>query len=133
MPAQRRSMQREKIYQAVRGTNLHPTADMVYAWLREELPRLSLGTVYRNLQQMAEEGRLRRLDGAPVRFDADILPHSHLRCTACGRVLDLPEVRYDEALDRAAEETGCRVERHELLFFGICSTCAGETTCETSA
>ena len=80
MKEQRYSQQRERIYQAVRDSREHPTAQMVYDAIRPELPKLSLGTVYRNLQQMASEGRLVQLDGPVARFDAVLETHTHLRC-----------------------------------------------------
>ena len=125
MPIQRYSAQRERIYEAVCFTDSHPTAEMVYEALKPSMPRLSLGTVYRNLQQMAEEGRLKRLEGAAVRFDAHVEPHSHLRCLRCGAVVDLP-VPYDGALDQTAKQRGFQIERHELLFLGICPACVGK-------
>ena len=85
----RYSRQRERIYQAVHASREHPSAQMVYDLLREELPRLSLGTVYRNLHQMAQEGMLQELEGPTARFDACLAPHAHIRCTCCGRVMDL--------------------------------------------
>lgn len=133
MPSQRHSLQREKIYETVRATDRHPTAETVYASLKQDLPRLSLGTVYRNLQQMAQEGRLQRLEGQPVRFDACLEPHSHFCCVACGLLLDAPAVGYDAGLDRAAERSGFRVARHELCFYGICPACAGEHIQESMA
>ena len=84
MKTQRYSQQRERIYEAVRATKEHPTAQMVYDTLKPEMPKLSLGTVYRNLQQMAEDGRLMELDGPVTRFDATVQPHTHLRCSRCG-------------------------------------------------
>ena len=125
MPIQRYSRQRERIYQVLQEGRCHPTAEMIYDKLKPSMPRLSLGTVYRNLQQMADEGYIRRLEGPSARFDAEVRPHSHLYCRRCGRMLDLP-VPYDEALDRAAEESGCQVERHELVFEGICSAGMGK-------
>ena len=74
---QRFSQQRERIYQTVLESRAHPTAEMVYQQLKPEMPRLSLGTVYRNLQQMAREGRLTELDGPVTRFDAVTRPHTH--------------------------------------------------------
>ena len=125
MKEQRYSQQRERIYQAVRDSREHPTAQMVYDALRPELPKLSLGTVYRNLQQMAAEGRLTQLDGPVARFDAVLEPHTHLRCACCGQVVDgvLP---YDTALDRAAVAEGWTITGHSLTFTGICPACAGK-------
>lgn len=125
MVNQRFSFQREQIYQIVTEREDHPTAEMVYTTLKPRLPRLSLGTVYRNLRQMAQEGRLVELDGPTVRFDANTAPHSHLRCTRCGALLDL-DVPYDPDLDRQAAARGYAVTGHSLLFNGICPACAGE-------
>ena len=125
MKEQRYSQQRERIYQAVRDSRAHPTAQMVYDILRPELPKLSLGTVYRNLQQMAAEGRLVQLDGPVARFDAVLPPHAHIRCVHCGQMADLA-VSYDPALDREAAGDGWTVTGHELVFNGICSACGAE-------
>ena len=124
MPGQRFSHQRERIYQAVRDSGEHPTAEMVYQSLKPEMPRLSLGTVYRNLHQMAQEGRLTEIQGAVVRFDGCTAPHTHLRCLRCGGVFDLTEIPYDRTLDDLAARQGVRILGHALLFTGICSACA---------
>jgi len=122
---QRYSHQRERIYETVCGTKEHPTAQMVYDALRVEMPKLSLGTVYRNLHQMAEEGRLMELEGPVARFDADLRPHTHARCICCGGVADL-ELPYDAELDRMVAAEGWNVSGHTLIFTGICPACAGE-------
>ena len=116
----RYSRQRERIYQAVHASREHPSAQMVYDLLREELPRLSLGTVYRNLHQMAQEGMLQELKGPTARFDACLAPHAHIRCTCCGRALEEP------APVRSAAEAGWQVERYSLMLEGICPACAGK-------
>lgn len=123
--AQRRySKQRELIYEAVCGTNEHPTAETVYHWLKPDNPALSLGTVYRNLNQLADDGSLLRLPFPVERFDANTAPHPHFRCRVCGKVYDLDAVTYDPSLDEAAEQrSGHRIERHELLFTGVCLNC----------
>ena len=121
---QRFSHQRERIYQTVLERRDHPTAEMVYQQLKPEMPRLSLGTVYRNLQQMAREGRLVELDGPVARFDAVTHPHTHFRCRTCGVLLDLETVPYDQALDQAAAARGYQVTGHSLIFTGACPRCA---------
>lgn len=125
MPSQRFSYQREQIYETVCTLRTHPTAEMVYHRLKPALPRLSLGTVYRNLHQMAQEGRLTELDGPTIRFDADTAPHAHLQCNCCGGLYDLEEFPYDEGLNRRAETGGCVITGHTLLFNGLCPACAG--------
>ena len=121
----RYSRQRERIYQAVHASWEHPSAQMVYDLLREELPRLSLGTVYRNLHQMAQEGMLQELEGPTARFDACLAPHAHIRCTCCGRVIDLSALE-EPAPVRSAAEAGWQVERYSLMLEGICPACAGK-------
>ena len=122
MQDRRFSHQRERIYAAVLNSHAHPTAEMVYQRLKPEMPRLSLGTVYRNLRQMAAGGRLVELSGPVARFDAVITPHTHFRCTGCGAVLDL-DLPYDPALDARAAEQGCTVTGHSLCFTGLCPQC----------
>ena len=124
--AQRFSHQRERIYRAVLESGDHPTAEMVYHRLKPELPRLSLGTVYRNLQQMAREGRLAEVDGPVTRFYAVTRPHTHFQCRFCGALMDLEAMPYDEALDRAAAAQGYQVTGHSLVFTGACPRCAAQ-------
>ena len=130
MKSQRFSQQRERIYEAVRTSMEHPSAQMVYDALRPEMPRLSLGTVYRNLHQMAQEGRLRELEGPVARFDAVLPSHTHIRCVRCGQVADL-ELPYDPALDREAAGDGWVITGHELVFNGICPACGAERPSES--
>ena len=108
--AQRRySKQRELIFEAVCGTNEHPTAETVYHWLKPDNPALSLGTVYRNLNLLADEGRLLRLPLPVERFDANTAPHAHFRCRLCGRVYDLDGLDYNAGLD-TSESLGILLE-----------------------
>ena len=125
MRVQRHSEQRDRIYQAVCASREHPTAQMIYDELRPLMPKLSLGTVYRNLQQMARDGRLVEIDGPVARFDATIHPHTHLRCKDCGSVADV-ELPYDPALDQVCRMEGWNIIGHNLMFTGICPDCAGE-------
>lgn len=122
----RYSRQRETIYQAVLASRSHPTAEMIHEQLRGELPQLSLGTVYRNLRLLVEEGRLQELGGPTARFDGVTAPHTHLRCKRCGQVLDLESLPYDPALDRMAAAGGAVIESHSLVFTGLCPECAGK-------
>lgn len=124
MAGKRYSRQRELIYEAVLGSKEHPTAEMVYQWLKPANPNLSLGTVYRNLNLLAEEGILIRMPFPVERYDGDVTPHSHFRCKACGRVFDLM-TGYDGKIDAAAARVspGFRIEGHDLTFSGLCPEC----------
>ncbi len=127
MAIKRFSKQRELIYQAIQNTTQHPTAETVYNWLKPENPSLSLGTVYRNLNQLVEEGSLLRLPFPVERYDANTNPHAHFLCRICGNVYDLMDIEYDSSLDRQAEQSsGYAVEQHELVFYGTCVRCAGK-------
>lgn len=126
MAGKRYSRQRELIYEAVKGSKEHPTAEMVFQWLKPENPGLSLGTVYRNLSLLSQEGQLRRMPFPVERYDACVEPHSHLRCEICGRVMDLA-LDYDSCMDALAAKAqpGARVLRHDLTFYGLCPECQG--------
>jgi len=124
MAIKRYSKQRELIYQAVMNTEEHPTAETVYHWLKPDNPALSLGTVYRNLKQLVDEGNIIRLPFPVERFDATTRPHAHFLCLNCGNVFDLNDIAYDSAIDRQIETiTGNTVQKHELVFSGNCSHC----------
>lgn len=123
MNGKRYSRQREQIYDALMSTDQHPTAEMVYSWLKPKNPNLSLGTVYRNLNLLADEGVIARMAFPVERYDANMTPHPHFRCSDCGGVYDLV-LPYDPALDEAALlSSGHDVKGHELIFHGTCNHC----------
>ena len=125
MAAQRYSRQRELIYNTVRASKDHPTAEMVYAALKPEHPNLSLGTVYRNLHLLSDEGKLRRMPFSVERFDGMVEPHHHFCCEKCGRVSDV-EGDYDATLDAAAQAMGHQVDHHEIVYYGLCAHCKAQ-------
>ncbi|MPM84011.1 Peroxide operon regulator [bioreactor metagenome] len=123
MKKKRYSRQRELILDRLTHTTEHPTAEMLYQWLKPENPSLSLGTVYRNLNLLADEGEITRMSFPVERFDAQTEPHAHMVCGSCGSVLDL-ELVYDPSLDEhAASASGHLIKRHELIFTGTCAKC----------
>ena len=123
----RYSHQRERIFRAVCESDAHPTASMVYECLHAEMPKLSLGTVYRNLNQLSDAGRLKKIplpDGS-CRFDKTTASHSHIVCEICGQVADvtLPSLT---ALERAIEEeTSFKLSSYDVVMQGVCGVCAG--------
>ena len=122
MAGQRYSRQRELIYNTVCASKDHPTAEMVYAALKPDHPNLSLGTVYRNLHLLAGEGKLRRMPFPVERFDGMVEPHHHFCCEQCGQVSDV-EGDYDTALDAVPQALGHQVDRHEIVYYGLCAHC----------
>ncbi len=126
MIKERNTKQKELILSAVRGTKTHPTAEQVHSMLIEAIDGLSLATVYRNLNHMAESGHIRRISvtNSPDRFDGDISPHDHICCNSCGRFSDFFDIDYDDTLDEAIEEkSGFSLIRHETVFYGLCPEC----------
>src|SRR5579859_1541505 len=90
-PASRRTLQRTLVFEIVASTHSHPTADWIYEEARRRMPRVSLGTVYRNLQVLERDGRIRAIDswGKSTRYDADLTPHYHFVCDGCGAISDM--------------------------------------------
>jgi Fur family ferric uptake transcriptional regulator len=128
MAGMRNSPQRQTILEELRGMRSHPTATELYEVVRRSMPRISLGTVYRNLDLLARQGHVRRLagDGAQARFDGFPDDHAHLRCVSCGCVADVARSVGDRspALPRAPGGhliLGARVE-----FLGLCPPCRAE-------
>ena len=121
------SRQRESILNNLRSRRDHPTADMVYDSVREELPKISLGTVYRNLSLLAEQGDILKIStNGPDHFDGFTQPHSHFICRCCGRVLDLEYVPKEQILENASQEFDGMMEPYELQFYGKCADCISD-------
>ena len=119
------SRQREGILKFLDGRTDHPTAETIFEGVRREMPNISLGTVYRNLTQLSDMGRIRRLsgDGKCDRFDPNISPHYHFICDTCGSVEDIPMTSMDSLNQLAQAYLGGKVLSHSLLFHGVCSGC----------
>jgi Fur family ferric uptake transcriptional regulator len=123
--ALRRSRQREVVLQAVRSTMDHPTAEWVFRQARRRLPRISLGTVYRNLKKLAAEGLIREVHagGHGARFDGNTGRHYHIRCLGCGRVSDLPMSVSTHLEEEAGQATSYRILGHQVEVHGLCPLC----------
>lgn len=124
----KRSRQRERLLELLRGTGNHPPAQWLYERLEDELPTLSMGTVYRNLKILTEGGEVRRIDlGEGVaHFEANTLPHHHLVCELCGAIIDVP-LPIDRGLDeRVSETTPYIAFSHRIEFRGLCSRCRSQ-------
>ena len=118
----RYSRQREMIEEILKGRKDHPTADMVYASCRALDPTISLGTVYRNLKVLSDEGVIVTLETEDKRlhYDGDTSRHSHFICTDCGAIVDLfkPAETPKEILEK-----GLSVTSEKCVYYGLCSTC----------
>ncbi len=125
MVKRRFSKQRESIRAYLEGRKDHPTAEMIYEAVREEFPSISLGTVYRNLALLEEDGEIVRLDVGEEqdRFDPNIEKHYHFVCRKCGAVsdLDMPWMTHVDVL--AESFTDGKIEGHSACFYGLCEKC----------
>ena len=117
------SKQKKLIYGIVLATMSHPTADWVYEKARQKMPRISLGTVYRNLKLLTAEGLLLEISTArgPVRYDANVSRHSHLRCVQCDRLEDVPES--EMVLEPKSRLRKFKILEYRVELIGICPTC----------
>ena len=117
---------RDAILNCVMETSVHPSAEWVYNQVRQEIPDISLATVYRNLALFKEQGKITSVATVKgvERFDGNTEPHVHFICTGCDKVLDLPEMEIPAELAAAADRySGGHAETCQLCFTGTCRDC----------
>lgn len=126
----RYSHQREMIYQCLMASSEHPSAEMLYNDLREKVPGLSLGTVYRNLRLLEELGKVRRVASfqGSDRYDAWCEDHVHLICADCGSVQDVKKADTEAIRKAVSLEDGFEMRHMNLTLTGLCPACAGKQT-----
>lgn len=121
-----KTAQRDAILSELRAHNSHPTADKLYEVLRKKLPQISLGTVYRNLEQMASRGTIKKLSlaGHQKRFDGDLSRHYHIRCPHCDQITNIKVddlVKLDNQFHEVSQSIGCDNYYFELV--SLCDEC----------
>ena len=119
------SKQREEIKHYLKMRKDHPTADQIYAAMREKMPNISLGTVYRNLTVLADNGEILRLriGDCADHFDYDTSLHYHFVCDKCGAVSDLKMKSIDSVMNSASEDFAGKIEGYSIYFYGTCEKC----------
>ncbi len=121
----KKTKQKEAILKVLRNTRSHPTAAWIYGQAKREIPNISLGTVYRNLNMMVQSGDIQEIfaDHGLSRYDARKPDHYHFRCNSCGAIHDL-DIALDAKLGEAVRaRTGFEVCCHDVMFYGNCSSC----------
>ena len=129
-PNLRMTRQRRVILEELRKVKTHPSADEIYEIVRKRLPRISLGTVYRNLEKLSESGDIQKLEpGSSLkRFDGDPTDHCHIRCVRCDRIADAP-MAPDLEIDLArVNSTDFEIIGHRLEFLGVCPICSAKSS-----
>lgn len=124
----RNSKQRKRIMELLRSTDSHPTANWIYDRLKDEFPSLSLGTVYRNLGILQEQGRVIRMASGSTfdRFDAVVEPHPHFRCEVCGNIYDISESDSYRILNPGDISGGHKIESVSIEYRGKCAGCRND-------
>jgi len=129
MKKTRNTRQRGIILNILHETKAHPTAEMIYKDARRVIPNISLGTVYRNLNFLRDQGLVREIrpsDGGSSRFEGVHSPHAHFHCNVCNGLLDIPLPPGLENLDLPAGERISRISAVELHVIGSCAECADQ-------
>lgn len=124
----RMTHQREIILEELKRLKTHPTADELYEIVKKRLPRISLATVYRNLDVLAELGIIQRIEvsGRQKRFDGNPEAHHHIRCLVCGRVADAELSQEPEVNFESVKASGFKIIGFNLEFQGVCPECVSK-------
>ncbi|MDR1589090.1 MAG: transcriptional repressor [Oscillospiraceae bacterium] len=124
--ARKHSRQRDAIYEAIRSTDEHPSAEWVYAKVKNEIPDISLGTVYRNIAVFKGEGSVVSVGvvEGQERFDARTEDHAHFICERCGAVIDVDAEEVGAAdAEYIMRKYGARAHRRQVRYYGLCANC----------
>lgn len=124
----RNTIQNELVLNAVRTLKRHVSADDVYEYLSKEHPTISRGTVYRNLNILSEEGKIKKVktsDGADI-FDFSLHNHYHVKCVSCGNVSDVDMDVLTDLESKIKDKQGFEFYGYDIFFEGICPKCLME-------
>ncbi|MBS4023721.1 MAG: transcriptional repressor [Dethiobacter sp.] len=124
----RMTKQRRVILDVLRDTDSHPTADWLYEQVRRIVPRISLGTVYRNLRVLKEKGDIQELNYGSTysRFDGKTENHYHFVCLECARIGDVLLPLSEDIDKKVTDSLGWQVDFHRLEFYGSCPDCTAK-------
>ncbi len=119
----RKTVQKRAVMEVLREANRHLTADEVYEIVKKRVPHISLGTVYRNLEMLAETGQATKVDlgEGKRRFDARTERHHHFRCVKCGHVIDIPYFPMDRL--SPLEQESFKITGMQVVLEGVCKKC----------
>lgn len=119
------SKQREIILDTLSKNAIHPTAEALLEFLKRDDSNVGLTTLYRNLNQLAEAGLIKKIDGLEpsAHFDHNTFEHYHFICEKCKKVYDIPSSVAPDLVKNTTEATGFDITSHDIVFHGICSKC----------
>ncbi len=120
------SRHREKIKEILAVANYHPTVEELYMVLKPEYPKLSLATVYRNLEQLCQTMEIWKIEmpGSPARYDGNMEKHFHKKCVLCGSITDVfPNTSLDDVIASMIDDDGFDLKSYKIDFLGLCDKC----------
>ncbi len=125
----RMTRQRRLILEELRKVKSHPTADKVYELVKKRMPTISLGTVYRNLELLADQGEIQKVgvDSMRMHFDGTPKKHDHIRCIKCHRIDDI-SVSSEISWNDIKNECDYEILGHKVEFYGLCPECRKKAT-----
>ena len=112
--------QKRVILDYLKSTETHPTAEKVYFEVKKKLPQISLGTVYRILNNLKEKGEIQEIPSQVSHFDGNVLPHAHFICQNCQKIFDV--FLRCEILKNQKIKVG-KIKNYQIIFYGICKKC----------
>lgn len=117
--------QRLAVYEALANTKQHPSAEMLFGTLQPKYPSMSFATVYKTVEILNKLGLIQIINTGEdsFRYDADISEHSHVQCTVCGHVDDVPALNDRSLVVKVEEASGYSIDKHQFYFFGVCEKC----------
>lgn len=121
--------QRQAILETLKNTYVHPDANWIYKKVSKKLPNISLGTIYRNLNILAEESTIKELTIQPnvTRYEGNLEPHHHIVCFNCYKIEDISkdsDCEIDEKLkNKFAKKMKYADLSCEILITGLCPDC----------
>ena len=124
----RNTVQKNMVLRAVGELASHATADEIYQHIILQHPSVSKGTVYRNLNILAEEGKILRIEipGAADHYDHVVEKHFHVKCVRCGRVFDVETDAVPDLIGSIRDTRGFEFLHYDVVFKGICPECRKE-------
>lgn len=127
--AERNTIQKKLVLDTVAQLHNHPTAEEVYDCIHGTHPSVSKATVYRNLKQLSDLGKLKRIESVNLadHYDHQCHDHYHIQCTKCNRVYDIDLDYMDDIDSKVSGSTDFQIESHDIVFKGVCPHCQSKT------
>jgi Fur family transcriptional regulator, peroxide stress response regulator len=120
----RMTNQKLKIMEHLKNTKTHPTAELVYRVVSKDLPAISLATVYRNLNLLAEQGKILKLEiNGEYHYDGFCDSHQHLVCTNCDKIIDIGQKEISNYAMRKIKSSDFELRSVRIIFYGVCKNC----------